>query len=282
MYDCAIIGSGAAGISAALTLKSLNKTFIWLGSKKLSGKINAAEQIKNYPGLPSVSGAEMAQVFRRQTEQAGIEIVEKQVTGVYKMKDRYSVQCDKDFFDCKTVILATGVESVKPISGELEFVGRGVSYCATCDGFLYKDKTVLVVCTEKSLEHEIEYLASLAAKVFVVPLYKTPAFTGEKIETIRGMPLAFEGSRRLEKVVFKDRELPVDGVFMLKSAIMPDILVGGLATENGHVKVNRNLETNLAGCFAAGDCTGRPYQYAKAVGEGNVAAHAVNEFLAQK
>ena len=282
MYDCAIIGTGVAGISAALTLKALNKNFIWFGSKKFSDKIGSAEKIRNYPGLSMVSGKEMADAFSAQIAAMEIEITEKTVTGVYKMGDFYSVLCNQDMFDAKTVILSTGVESVKPVKGELEFVGRGVSYCATCDGFLYKGKTIFVLCTEKSLEHEIEYLASLAAKVYVTPLYKNVSLRAENIQLLSGMPTEIVGGKKAEKVIFRDKELTIDGVFMLKAAVTPSVLTPGLETENGHVKVDRSCATNLEGCFAAGDCTGRPYQYAKAAGEGNIAAHAVVNYLAEK
>lgn len=282
MYDCAIIGTGVAGISAALTLKALNKNFIWFGSKKFSDKIGSAEKIRNYPGLSMVSGKEMADAFSAQIAAMEIEITEKTVTGVYKMGDFYSVLCNQDMFDAKTVILSTGVESVKPVKGELEFVGRGVSYCATCDGFLYKGKTIFVLCTEKSLEHEIEYLASLAEKVYVTALYKNVSLRAENIQLLSGMPTEIVGGKKAEKVIFRDKELTIDGVFMLKAAVTPSVLTPGLEVENGHVKVDRSCATNLEGCFAAGDCTGRPYQYAKAAGEGNVAAHAVANYLAEK
>lgn len=282
MYDCAIIGTGVAGISAALTLKALNKNFIWFGSKKFSDKIGSAEKIRNYPGLSMVSGKEMADAFSAQISAMEIEITEKTVTGVYKMGDFYSVLCNQDMFDAKTVILSTGVESVKPVKGELEFVGRGVSYCATCDGFLYKGKTIFVLCTEKSLEHEIEYLASLAEKVYVTALYKNVSLRAENIQLLSGMPTEIVGGKKAEKVIFRDKEFTIDGVFMLKAAVTPSVLTPGLEVENGHVKVDRSCATNLEGCFAAGDCTGRPYQYAKAAGEGNVAAHAVANYLAEK
>lgn len=273
MYDVAVIGTGAAGVSAALTLKSLNKNFIWFGSEMLSAKISSAEKIRNYPGLPFVSGEEMREVFLRQVSEMGIEITPQTVTGVYPAGDHYTLLCNREMFEAKTVIFCTGVESVKPIPGELEFVGRGVSYCAACDGFLYKGKTIAVECTAKDLEHEIETLASFADKVYLVPLYKDAAVTADNVEIIRSKPLAIEGGQKAERVVFADRTLEVDGVFMLKQAVAPSVLLNGLATEDGHIVVDRHCAANLKGCYAAGDCTGRPYQYAKAVGEGNVAAH---------
>ena len=278
MFDCAVVGSGVAGISAALTLKANGKSFVLLGSPDLSAKIGRAECIRNYPGLSSVSGQAFCQALKEQLKEMDIPVTDERVTGVYALKDKFSLLMESGAaFESKTVILTTGVEAVKQIPGEAEFIGRGVSYCATCDGFLYKGKTIAVLCTSKRFEHEIEYLADLAKKVYLIPLYKNIAVRKENIEKIVRMPTGIAGGLRAQKLLFKEEELPVDGIFMLKESVSPAVLVGGLEMENGHVKVNRDMSTNLKGCFAAGDCTGRPYQYAKAAGEGNVAAHAVCE-----
>lgn len=279
MYDVAIVGSGAAGLSAALTLKLLNRNFVWFGSDDISGKITKAEKIKNYPGLISVSGEEMASVFFRQAEEENISVTKKTVTGVYQMDRSFSILCGSEEFSSRAVILATGVEAVKQIEGEAEFLGRGVSYCATCDGFLYKGKTIAVVCTDKSLEHEAKYLAEIAGKVYFFPIYKGAELSLGNVETMRGMPKKISGGLRVKKITCLDGEIDIDGVFFLKTAVSPAVLVGGINAEGGHVVVDRGCRTNLEGCFAAGDCTGRPYQYAKAVGEGNVAAHSANEYL---
>ena len=282
MFDVAIIGTGPAGVSAALTLTALKKNIIWFGSAKLSQKIRVAEKIRNYPGLPEVSGEEMAACFSQQVAQMGIAITEKTVTGIYPMGDHFGILCDQEAFDAKSVILCTGVEAVKPIPGELEFVGRGVSYCATCDGFLYKGKTIAVICTSKELEHEVEYLAAMAEKVYLFPLYKNVEVKAENVEFLRMKPTAIEGGMKASTLLLGEQRLEVDGVFMLKQAVTPSVLLYGLAMEDGHITVDRACRTNIPGCFAAGDCTGRPYQYVKAAGEGNVAAHSAVEFLAQK
>ena len=280
-YDCAIIGTGPAGLAAALTLKALNKNFIWFGSQQMSEKIRKAELISNFPGLCNVSGEKMAAAFRNQVESLQIVITQKTVTGVYHMGKYYGLLCDQEMFEATTVILATGVEAVKPIEGELELLGRGVSYCATCDGMLYRGKTIALVSTSAEFEHEVQFLSNLAEKVYFIPMYRNPAVNGENIEIIRKMPKAVIGLRKVEALDMGGEELPIDGVFFLKSAVSPSALVMGLEVDNGHVVVDRQCATNLPGCFAAGDCTGRPYQYIKAAGEGNVAAHSVVRFLNQ-
>ncbi len=281
MTDCIIIGSGVAGISAALTLKANGKDFLLFGSPALSEKIEKAESIRNYPGFLGGSGKRFAEDLKTQLRESEIEVIDEKVGGVYALKDKFTVLTQSGrTFEARTVLLACGVESVKQIEGEEAFTGRGVSYCATCDGFLYKGKRIAVLCTTKRLEHEIGLLADFAERVYLIPLYKGVEIARENVEILRKMPKRIFGEKRVEGISFSETdELAVDGVFMLKESVSPAVLVGGLQTEGGHVVVNRQMETNLKGCFAAGDCTGRPYQYAKAAGEGNIAAHAVSEYI---
>ncbi len=286
MLDCIIIGSGVAGISAALTLQANGKSFLLLGSPNLSEKIEKAESIRNYPAFLGGSGKAFAEDLKRQLKEAEIVVTDEKVAGVYALKEKFAVMTQSGTtYDSRTVILSCGVESVKQIQGEEEFLGRGVSYCATCDGFLYKGKEIAVLCTSKRLEHEVGYLADFARKIHFIPLYKNVEMQRENVEILRNMPIKIEGEKRAERVVFAkplpngEKTLAIDGVFLLKESLSPTALVGGLQTEEGYVVVDRHMETNLKGLFAAGDCTGRPFQYAKAVGEGNVAAHSVSEFL---
>ena len=287
MLDCIIVGSGVAGISAALTLQANGKSFMMFGSDGLSEKIAKAEKIHNYPGLSDVTGEQFVTALKEQLRAAEITIKTEKVAGVYALKDQFSILTQEgNAYESKTVVLACGVESVRQIDGEADYVGRGVSYCATCDGFLYKGKTIAVFCTTKTLEHEIGYLANIAEKVYLIPMYKNVEVAGDNITKILKMPSKISGGMRVNTISFPappsenlPADIAVDGVFMLRECVSPAILVGGLQTENGHVVVGRDMSTNLKGCFAAGDCTGRPYQYAKAVGEGNIAAHSVSEYL---
>lgn len=143
--EIAIIGTGPAGISAALTCVNRNKKILLLGSRQLSEKIAKAHEIRNYPGLPAVSGTEMAEAFRKHLEQMGIGITEKRIGAVYAMGDYFALQAGEEMLEADAVILAGGVVQGKPLDGEEELLGRGVSYCATCDAPLYRGKDVAVV-----------------------------------------------------------------------------------------------------------------------------------------
>ena len=278
IYDCAVVGTGIAGVSAALTLHARNKHFIWFGSKLLSEKIAKAERIFNYPGCSAVSGAELQSALVAQIRDACISVTEGRVTGIYPAGEKFSVLAETEAFEAKTVILATGMASGKPVAGERELLGRGVSYCATCDGALYRGKKIAVVCENKFFEPEVEFLASIASRVYLFAPYQT-GIRASNVEVFNTLPTKVVGEQRVQSVQYAGGELAIDGLFVLKSSLAPDILVQGIAVESGHISVNRACETSVKGLFAAGDCTGRPYQYAKAAGEGNVAAHSAIEYL---
>lgn len=280
MYDCIIIGTGPAGLSAALNLKTYKKSFVWFGSKNLSDKVQKAEKITNYPGFPELTGQELFSHFTDHIQSAGLDITEKTVTNVMSVGTYYMVLADNEVYEAKTLILAMGVMTAKLLKGEDELLGRGVSYCATCDGMFYKDKEIAVLCNDPKYEHEVEYLADLAAKVTYFPMFSDSQIKKENVTISKDFPLEIKGSDRVTGIVLKSgKVLELDGIFCLRNAIAPSKLVSGLEIENGHIKVDRTQKTNLPGCFAAGDCTGRPYQYTKAVGEGNVAAHSCISYL---
>lgn len=282
MYDCIIIGTGPAGLSAALNLKTYKKSFVWFGSKSLSDKVRKAEKITNYPGFPELTGQELFAHFEDHIQSAGLEITEKTVTNVMSAGNYYMVLADNEIYEAKTLILAMGVMTAKLLKGEDELLGRGVSYCATCDGMFYKDKEIAVLCNDPKYEHEVEYLADLAAKVTYFPLFSDSQVKKENVTISKGFPVEVNGIDRVTGLTLKSGEiLSVDGVFCLRNAIAPSKLIPELEIENGHIVVDRAQKTNLPGCFAAGDCTGRPYQYTKAVGEGNVAAHSCISYLAE-
>ena len=293
-YDTAIIGSGPAGLSAAINLKLHNKSVLWLGAANLSTKVERSEKIANYPGLGYISGSELIDRFRNHADEMGLEITEQMVTAIMSGGDFYMLSAGTDVYMAKTILLATGAAAAKGFDGEDEMLGKGVSYCATCDGFLYRGKTIAVFCGDERFEHEIEYLAELADTVYV-----SAGYTGGKYGRNSGyrensagsgnivmLPKPVKkvlGGLRVSGIELADGStMDIDGLFCLRNAIAPATLLKGLELDGAHIIVNRSMETSLPGVFAAGDCTGRPYQIAKAVGEGNIAAHSIVEFLADE
>lgn len=282
-YDAAIIGTGPAGLSAALTLKNRNKKILLFGSASVSSKVEKAHQINNYLGFPSISGEELAGRFFEHVKQMDIKITNEQITTVYAMGDYYSLLSKtNEMYEASSVILATGVLFGKPYAGEEQFLGRGVSYCATCDAPLYKNKKVAVIGADPKEEGEAEFLSELAEEVYYIPTYQEKVNLPDSIKIVNDTPVSIEGSMKAEKLVLKEQELFVDGIFILRQSVPPTQLVPGLLVEGSHVSVNRSMETNLPGCFACGDLTGAPYQYIKSAGEGNVAALSAAAYLDQK
>ena len=292
IYDVAIIGTGPAGLSAAINLKLHNKSFIWLGAKNLSTKVEKSEKIANYPGMGYISGKDLIGKFEAHAEEMGLEITEQMVTAIMPMGDMFMLSAGSDVYQAKTILLATGAAAAKGFEGEEEMLGRGVSYCATCDGFLYKGKTIAVFCGDERFEHEVDYLAELAGKVYVFAPYaggkygKNGSKALEPSDNIELLPKPIKkvsGGMKASSVELTDGTvIEMDGLFCLRNSIAPATLLKGIELDGAHIIVNRAMETSMPGVFAAGDCTGRPYQIAKAVGEGNVAAHSIVEFLAEK
>jgi thioredoxin reductase (NADPH) len=286
-YDIAIIGTGPAGLEAAITAIVRNKNIILFGNADLSSKVAKAHSIQNYLGLPDIPGAQLAEAYKRHLDAMGIEITEDKINAVYAMGDFFALQGAQNvMYEAETVILATGVVAGKPLPGEEELLGRGVSYCATCDAALYRGKSAVVIGYGKGEEAEAEFLAELADKVYYVPVYKKDDALPEElkngIEIVKGVPQGVERTEAGVKLALDGGELVTDGVFILREAVAPGQLVPGLATEGPHIVVNRKMETNLPGCFACGDITGTPYQYIKSAGEGNVAALSAAAFLDEK
>lgn len=279
-YDIAIIGTGPAGLSAALTAKIRNKKILLLGSARLSEKVEKAHTVQNYLGLPAVSGTDMQQAFLQHIRQMDITITEKKVNTIYPMGDFFGIQMGMEMAQADTVILATGVTADKPYPGENELLGKGVSYCATCDAPLYRGRTVAVIGFGPKEEEEAAFLAEVAEKVYYFPMYKGDIHAD--VTVIREKPEAILGEEKVQSVRTASQEYPVDGVFVLRESILPEHLLKGLQLEGNRVVVNLNMETNIPGCFACGDLAGKPYQYIKAAGQGNVAALSAVEYLARK
>lgn len=278
-YDLAIIGSGPAGLSAALNAKIRKKSFIIFGTKELSGKLTKAEKINNYLGFYGKGGKEIRDEFMNHLESMDIEITEEKINNIYAMGDYYSLMANDKVYEASAVILSTGVNFGKPFKGEEEYLGKGVGYCATCDAPLYKDKVVTIIAYNKHDEDEENFIGTIASKVYYIPMYKEEVEVDDAIEIINDIPLEIQGNMKAEKLVLKKSEIDTDGIFILRDSISPGQLVPGLEMDGNHVKVDRKMQTNLKGCFAAGDIVGTPYQYIKSAGEGNIAALSAVSYI---
>ena len=278
-FDIAVIGTGPAGVSAAITAKIRNKNVILLGSRDLSPKISKAHLIENYPGLPAISGAELAAKLKEHLAALDISITDKQVGAVYAMGEHFVLQAGEDMIEAKTVIAATGIVQSKPLTGEDKFLGRGVSYCATCDARLYKGKTVAVLGYSADAADEAEYLAEVVDKVVYLPLGGGLPSPRENIVVTEEKPVGISGESSVNALVTDKAVHEVSCVFILRDAVMPDKLIPGIETDGPHIRADLNMQTNIPGLFVCGDIAGKPYQYVKAAGQGNVAALSAISYL---
>ena len=278
-YDIAIVGSGPAGLSAVLNAKIRNKKFIIFGNKNLTNKLLKAPKVNNYLGFYGMNGEEIKNKFQEHLDSMNIDITYERVNNIYAMGDYFALMVNEKMYEAKTLILATGMEYTKAIKGELEFLGRGVGYCATCDAPLYKGKVVSIIGYNKEAEEEARYVSELASKLYYIPMYKGEYELNNDIEVIYDKPIEITGELKVNKLKLENTELETDAVFVLKDTISPGQLVPGLEIEDGHIKVDREMKTNIDGCFAAGDCVGKPYQYINSAGEGNVASLSAVKYL---
>lgn len=284
-YDIAIIGTGPAGISAAITAKLRNKNIILFGNKDLSDKINKAHSIKNYTGLPNVTGEELATALKNHLNDLDIEITEKRVNAVYSMGEYFALQVGKEMIESKSLIIATGVTASKTLENEDEFLGRGVSYCATCDAHFCKGKDVAVIAYTKEAEEDALFLSEVCSSIKYFPLYDISNEIFDKygnIQIIKDKPIGFAGNMKAEKIICENSSYDAFSTFVVRNNISADKLVPGLKTDGTHIIVDLQMETNIKGLFACGDISGKPYQYIKSAGQGNVAALSAVAYLANK
>lgn len=281
-YDIAIIGTGPAGLSAAITAKIRNKKILLIGNPNFSDKVQKAHQIQNYLGLPAISGKDLAKAFENHINSMDITITEGKVNAVYPMGSYFGLQVSQDIYEAETVIVATGIVTGKAFKGENELLGRGVSYCDTCDAPLYRNKTVAVIGYSPKEESEAEFLAEVCEKVLYIPMYKEETKLSDKVTIINEKPTAVIGENKVKSLQTEKNNYEVDGIFILRDSIPPSQLVSGLEIKDNHIVVNLQMETNIKGCFACGDIVGRPYQYIKAAGQGNIAGLSAVAYLDAK
>ncbi len=264
-YDALIIGGGPAAVSAALTLRARSKTVAIVTGGIDDIPLSRAPKIDNYPGLPGISGREMLQLMETQAAEAGAELIRGRATSVLSFGGSFGTAVGTEFYQSAAVILCTGVKPGKEFPGEKEFLGRGVSYCVTCDGMLYRGRDVCVVGFTSDTEAESRLLRDMGCRV--------------ELFTAKNAAYEIVGDDTVTALRVGDKTYPCAAVFILRSGAAPDALLQGLAMNGSHIAVDGEKKTNIPGVFAAGDCIGGPYQAAKAVGDGNTAAISASKYL---
>ena len=268
MYDIAVIGAGPAGYSAAINARKREKSVIVLGQN--TGWLSRAESIENYPGMPGVSGQQMLSVMAEQAKNMGAELRAGVVHQVINMGESFALSLGADFVEAKKVILATGAKQPRLLPGEERLLGRGVSYCGTCDGMLYRGRNVAVIGEGAEAVSEANFLMSLCQSVTYFG--KADDALDARIQVRQEKVSEIIGDMRAQGLVVGGEEMPFDGVFIFREAMALSSLMPGLEMDGAFIRVDRQMRTSLPGVFAAGDCTGLPLQVAKAVGEGCIAA----------
>ncbi len=282
MYDIAIIGGGPAGLSAALTARQRNKTVAIFEPRGFSPRLSKAHKIENYLGMPSLGGKELMDAFVSHVKAHKPDIIEEKAINIFPGEDDFTILTGGNTYQAGSVIIATGAPSGQQYHGESEFLGRGVSYCATCDGMFFKDKKVAVVAALPESEEETLFLTEICREVLYFPLYKGDYPQHERLKIINAQPKAILGEGSVSALETQDGRFEVDGIFIFRDSEPLENILPSLELEEKAIKVDAGMGSNIPGVFAAGDCTGRPWQISRATGQGVTAALAAVAFLAKK
>ena len=299
MFDIIIIGSGPAGMTSAIYGARMNLKVLVIEKGAPGGAMVNTYKIENYPGFASIDGATLSMNMFEQMTSLGVEFLGDEVEKITKNGDTFTVKTTYSLYQGKTVILATGTKNreIGAINEE-KFLGRGISFCAICDGSLYKDKDVMVVGGGNSAIEEALYLANIAKKVYLV--HRRDSFRAalksvdelkkkENVEFILNSVLEeFQGDKKLEQVLIKNLKtekeewIKVDGVFEYVGQIPNNeaFIDLGITNDNGYVLVDGNFETKIEGLFACGDIIEKGVrQIATAVNDGAISALSASRYI---
>ncbi len=257
-YDLLVVGAGPAGLTAAIQARARDKSVLVVSNEPTASPLCKAPQMDNYPGIPHISGLDLVERLLAQAKEMGAQLRLGRVLSLIPLGESVMASIGDQVEEAGAAVLATGVARATPLKGEEKLLGRGVSYCATCDGMFYRDRPIVVAGDAPDLEEETEYLRSIGCLVTSVRLPGLEILGDTQVTGVRTAAGA---------------EIPCDGVFLLRASIAPAQLAPGLELEHGYIKVDGRMATNLPRIYAAGDCTGQPLQLAKAVGQGQTAAH---------
>ena len=301
--DLIIIGGGPAGFSSAIYAARANLDMLLLEDKILGGQVRNSYTIENYPGFKKVSGSELADIMQDQAESLGAKIDEFDVIERVDFSgEELIVETGDYIYKPEAVIIATGASPKKlPIPNEEKFSGKGVHYCAVCDGAMYQDKVVAVVGGGNSALEEAEFLTKFASKVYIIRRYDY--FKGEKamLEAVENNPkieilynedlVNVEGSNFVEKAIIRntkdntEREIDLEAVFGYigtepKTELFKDYIK---TTKTGYIVTDENMRTNVKGVFAAGDVREKEFrQITTAVADGTIASLAAEKYIVEK
>jgi thioredoxin reductase (NADPH) len=301
MYDIAIIGSGPAAYSAGIYSSRYQLKTVIFG-KMIGGTISEAHKICNYPGFPEITGIELSTKMFEHAKDTGCEMKFESITNVEKKNTGFKLTTDMgNEYEAKTVLLTIGTERTKlTIPDEDKYLGKGLSYCATCDANFYKDKVVGVIGGSSAATMAAMMLSELSKKVYILyrgeqlkgdPAWKKQALNNEKIEVLyQTVVIGLEGTEKLQALKLNKEYqgtniLPVDGVFVeIGSEPNKDLArkIGIELDKKGYIDVDKAQRTSIDGIWAAGDCTSNSNSFRQvvtAVGEGGVAANDIYQYL---
>ena len=301
MYDILIIGGGPAGLSAGIYASRLGAKTIILEKLTPGGQITLSSEIENYPGVCEIkSGLEFMSCWPSQASKFGCEILSEEAKEIKTDGEKFKIITPKNEYNAKAVIIATGSTPKRAgFEGEEEFIGRGVSYCAVCDGFFYKDKIVAVIGGGDTALEEALYLSKIAKKVYLIhrrDKFRASPFTQKKVFETENIEIIFNatvkkvfGNQFVEGIILNlngsEKILKVDGVFVFVGMKVNNGLVKDLVklNEKGEVKVNLKMETSLKGLYAAGDIREDSVkQVVAAAGDGATAAINAIKYIEHK
>lgn len=282
MYDAVMIGSGPAGLSAALYTSRANLKTLVIGKDR--GALEKADRIENYFGMAEpVSGCELVENTKNQARSLGVELVEDEIFHI-TWNGHFILEGKNGTYESLTVLLATGTgRKTLKIQGLKELEGRGVSYCAVCDAFFYRGKEVAVLGNEDYAVHEMsQILPIVKSAVLLTNGQELKTEVPEGVQVIREPLRSVDGTERVEGITFEDgSRIAAEGLFVAlgSAGAMELARKAGAFTEGQNIKVNDRMETNIPGLYAAGDCIGGLLQISTAVGEGAQAAMSMIPFV---
>ena len=286
IYDVIIIGAGPAGVSASLYTKRGNLSTLIIYSDESS--LEKAKKIENYYGFENgINGKDLYNVGIKQAKNIGVDTKKEEVLNVLVGNEGFRVITDKDEYNTKAVIFSTGNKKNKPnIKGIDKFEGRGISYCAICDGFFYKDKNVVVIGNGKYAISETNDLINIARHITILTNGKqAPEFRAENVDINTEEIEEINGEKKVEEIILKNhKKIETDGIFIAQGVAGSTEFAKklGIITKQDKIIVNEKMETNVKGIYACGDCTGGLFQVSKAVYEGTIAGLQVINYIREK